>query len=123
MAKNVGTSPGRATEGPTGLFSSAAQIDQSSFYGGQAIDLWVDLQFLRDEATRRKFQDLLQTYFQMGGLQVQINGVSCDTLRAAFKEPQAHRHVLVRKAGYTARYIDLAKDEQLELIARFESGL
>jgi formate C-acetyltransferase len=123
LAKNVGTSPGRAVQGPTALLSSAAVIDQAAFAGGQALDLSLDLRMLRDVETRRKFQDLLQTYFSLGGLQVQLNGVSPETLRAAFQNPGDHRHVLVRKAGYTARYVTLGRDEQLELIERFESGL
>ncbi|OGV64653.1 MAG: hypothetical protein A3K19_29975 [Lentisphaerae bacterium RIFOXYB12_FULL_65_16] len=123
LAKNMGTSPGRARDGHTALIRSAAAVDQAAFFGGQALDLRVDPGSLRTQDGRRKFQALLQTYFRLGGLQVQVNGVSAATLRQAMAEPEAHRDVLVRRAGFTTRYVGLPKPEQQELISRFEAGL
>ena len=123
LAKNVGTSPGRATEGHTALIRSAATLDQSAFFGGQALDLWIDPRPIRTQEGKRKLQALFQTYFKLGGLQVQVNGVSPDTLRAAMADPSSHRHVLVRKAGFTTRYVTLPEAEQADLIERFEAGL
>lgn len=123
LAKNVGTTPGTNREGHTALMRSAAAVDQSAFYGGQALDISLDRALVRTPQGRRKLQALLRSYFQLGGLQVQVNAVSPDTLRAAMAEPESHRDVLVRKAGFTARYVTLPLDEQRELIDRFEAGL
>jgi len=123
LAKNVGTAPGRATEGHTALIRSAATIDQSAFFGGQALDLWIDPRTIRTQDGKRKLQALLQTYFKLGGLQIQVNGVSPDILRAAMAAPDSHGHVLVRKAGYTTRYVTLPCATQAELLQRFEAGL
>jgi formate C-acetyltransferase len=123
LAKNMGTTPGRAREGHTALIRSAAAIDQAAYFGGQALDLRVDPATLRTQDGRRKFQALLQTYFRLGGLQVQVNGVSAETLRRAMAEPETHRDVLVRKAGFTTRYVGLPPSEQQELITRVEAGL
>ena len=65
----------------------------------------------------------MQTYFRLGGLQIQVNGVSPDTLRRAMAEPESYRSVLVRRAGFTTRYVTLPHDEQAELIQRFEKGM
>ncbi len=123
LAKNVGTSPGRSTEGHTALLRSAATIDQRSFAGGQALDLSVDLRTLRTIEDRRKFQALLKTYFALGGLQVQVNGLSPEVLRRAVEDPASHRDLLVRIAGFTARYVTLPRDVQEEMIDRFAAGL
>lgn len=123
LAKNIGTSPGRATSGHTALMRSAASIDQAVFNGGQALDIRVDPGLLRTSEGRRKFQALLRTYFDMGGLQVQVNGLSADVLRRAVAEPEAHRDLIVRIAGYSAVFVSLPTGVQEEMVARFEAGM
>ena len=51
---------------------------------------------------------------------MQVNVVSADTLRAAQKNPEAYRDLIIRIAGYSARFIELAPDIQEDLIARTE---
>jgi formate C-acetyltransferase len=123
LAKNVGTTPGNTREGHTGLMRSAAAIDQGSFYGGQALDISLDPRPFRSRRGRRKFEDLLRTYFRLGGLQVQVNGVNADTLRRAMADPDAHRDLLVRKAGFSARFTSLPEAEQAELVERVSAGM
>ena len=123
LAKNIGTSPGRATSGHTALMRSAATIDQAAFSGGQALDIRVDPTLLGTPEGRRKFQALLRGYFDMGGLQVQVNALSAAALREARAEPEAHRDLIVRIAGYSAPYVSLPIGVQDEMIERFEAGL
>ena len=49
---------------------------------------------------------------------VQFNVVNKEDLLAAKKNPENYRHLLVRVAGYTANYVDLAEKLQDEIIAR-----
>jgi formate C-acetyltransferase len=48
----------------------------------------------------------------------QFNVVRAEDLRAAQEDPEAHRHLTVRVAGYTAYFTELAGDLQEEIIAR-----
>lgn len=123
LAKNIGTAPGRATSGHTALMRSAASIDQAAFNGGQALDIRVDPALVRDSEGRRKFQALLRTYFDMGGLQVQVNGLSADVLCRAVAEPAAYRDLIVRIAGYSAVFVALPARVQEDMVARFEAGM
>lgn len=123
LAKNIGTSPERATCGHTALMRSAATIDQSAFSGGQALDIRVDPALIRTPEGRRGFQALLRTYFGMGGLQVQVNGLSAEELRCARAQPEAHRDLIVRIAGYSAPYVSLPLEVQDEMIQRFAAGM
>jgi len=123
LAKNVGTSPGRAVSGHTALMRSAAALDQAAFSGGQALDISVGPDLLRTTGGRSAFQALLRGYFDMGGLQVQVNALSPELLRQAMAQPEAHRDLIVRIAGYSAPYISLPLSIQEEMIARFEAGL
>lgn len=75
------------------------------------------------ETVREALQALLLTYFQRGGLQVQVNGVGAEELREAIAEPQAHGDLIVRIAGYSARFTDLGRAVQEEMVERFEAGL
>lgn len=52
------------------------------------------------------------------GEHIQINVVNNETLRAAQKEPEKYRNLLVRVAGYLAYFTELDKDVQESVIAR-----
>jgi formate C-acetyltransferase len=123
LAKNIGTRPGISQQGLTALMRSATVIDQTSFAGGQALDISIDSNTIRTPEGRRKFQALLNTYFQLGGLQVQVNALSPQILRQAMKVPESYRDILVRIAGYTDRFVRLDPRVQKEMINRFENGL
>ena len=123
LAKNVGTTPGLARQGHTKLVLSATAFDQRDFDGGQALDLSLQAATLRSPGNRRKFQALLRTYFERSGLQVQVNGLTADQLRAALADPDEHRDLTVRIAGYSARFVGLSPAVQEEMVERFEAGL
>ena len=48
--------------------------------------------------------------------------VNKQDLIKAKQTPENYRHLLVRVAGYTANYVDLAEKLQDEIIARTEYG-
>ncbi|MCX6993591.1 MAG: hypothetical protein NT011_10680 [Kiritimatiellaeota bacterium] len=120
FAKNVGPTQGRNKNGITGVLNSAAAIGQEFFYGGQALDLYIEAGLLDNPSSRCKLQDALQTYFKLGGLQVQVNGVSIEDLKKAMAEPEKYADLTVRIGGYSARFVDLAPDDQRQMIKRFE---
>ncbi len=64
-----------------------------------------------------------KTYFDCGGMQIQFNVVTAETLRDAMAHPEAYRGLLVRISGYNAYFVTLNREIQLELIERAEFGL
>jgi len=66
---------------------------------------------------------VVKAYFQTGGMQMQMNIVTSDTLRDAMAHPEKYPHLLVRISGYNAYYTTLNRDMQWELIKRAEYGL
>ena len=60
------------------------------------------------------------TYFQMGGMQMQFNMVTSETLREAMENPEDYRWLLVRISGYNAYFVELNREMQEELIERTE---
>ncbi len=70
-----------------------------------------------------RLQAYVQTYCDLGGMQLQFNVVSSDTLRAAMERPEDYGDLLVRISGYNAYFVELNRDMQHELIDRMEHRL
>jgi formate C-acetyltransferase/benzylsuccinate synthase len=54
---------------------------------------------------------------------IQFNVVSSEELRAAKAAPEEHSDLIVRVAGYSAHFVDLADHSQDSIIARTEQEL
>ena len=72
------------------------------------------------EDALRHFVDYTKSYFDLGGLQIQFNVVTSDTLRDAMVNPENYRWLMVRISGYNAYFTTLNEDMQIELIERME---
>lgn len=64
-----------------------------------------------------------KAYTDLGGMQMQLNVVSSDTLRDAMEHPENYHNLLVRISGYNAYFVTLNREMQLELIERAEFGM
>jgi formate C-acetyltransferase len=73
-----------------------------------------------DKAGMRKWMDLVRTYVDLGGYHIQFNVMTNQTLRAAQREPEKHRDLLVRIAGYSGYFVELDKALQDDIINRTE---
>ena len=60
------------------------------------------------------------TYFTQGGKHIQFNVVDKLTLLEGQKNPDKHRNLIVRVAGYSAYFVSLDKSVQDEIINRTE---
>ncbi len=67
-----------------------------------------------------KWMDLVKTYVEMGGQEINYDIVDRETLLEAQKHPEQYRDLWVRVGGYSARFVDLSKELQEEIIAREE---
>jgi formate C-acetyltransferase len=65
----------------------------------------------------------VKTYFELGGMQMQMNVVNSEMLRDAMAHPENYRNLLVRISGYNAYFVTLNRDMQVELIERAEYGI
>ena len=71
----------------------------------------------------RHVADVAETYFRLGGMQMQFNMVDSDTLRDAMANPEYFADLLVRVSGYTGYYTRMQRDLQLEILGRSEYGV
>lgn len=79
-----------------------------------------NMKFSRElfQTRRPELEALLDTYFANGGAQAMITVVSRGDLERALEEPERYRHLFVRVGGFSARFVDLPRDVQLEIVQR-----
>jgi formate C-acetyltransferase len=88
--------------------------------GGTLLNQKFTPQLLKDEEGLDKLVGLIRTYFKLDGHHIQFNVVDAATLRSAQKNPEQHRDLIVRVAGYSDYFCDLSQALQDEIIARTE---
>ena len=117
-------SPYHGTErkGPTAVVKSVSKLEHIYESGGSILNLKFDPALFRDEASLGNLVALLRTYFEMKGMELQIDIVSSKTLKEAQKDPARYADLLVRVAGYSAPFTVLDPDVQNDIIARTEHG-
>lgn len=115
---------GADVQGPSALLRSAASLDSTPWANGGALNLKFDALTARGPLGHRALSSLLRTYLvDQGGMQVQVNVLDTDLLRAARADPDSHPHLLVRVSGYCAYFTDLQPEVQDEIIDRVSHGL
>jgi len=84
--------------------------------GGPITNIKVSREFFTSQ--REKFDALFGAYWSGGGQQANIAIVNKGDLEAALKRPENYPNLLVRLGGWTARFIDLERHIQEEIITR-----
>ncbi len=114
-----GQSNGYDRNGSTALLSSAAGMDPSGIMGGNTVmNLMVDASVTSSEEGFGKLVTLVETFFKMGGLHIQLSHVSPEEMIAARKSPEEYQSLRVRVSGFSATFVKLDNTIQTELIHR-----
>ncbi|RPJ61507.1 MAG: glycyl radical protein [Acidobacteria bacterium] len=103
--------------GPTAVIKSAGKLDHLKA-GGTLLNMKFTPSLVAGEDGLEKWAHLVRSYFKLGGHHVQFNIVDAETLREAQKNPEQHRDLIVRVAGYSDYFCDLSAALQDEIIAR-----
>ncbi len=112
------------TKGPTAVFKSVSKLPTQYITGGVLLNQKVNPVLLEREENKQKLILLLQTFFDvLKGYHVQYNVVSRETLIDAQKNPEKHRNLIVRVAGYSAFFNVLSKKTQDDIIERTEQTI
>jgi formate C-acetyltransferase len=88
--------------------------------GGTLLNQKLAPGLLDSEIGIEKWARLVRGYFRMDGHHIQFNVVDAETLKAAQENPEEHRDLIVRVAGYSDYFCDLGKALQDEIIRRTE---
>ena len=114
---------GSDVKGPTAVLKSVGKVNNAEVSQGQTLNMKVDPSAFEQEDGFKKLADLIRVFVDQKVDHVQINVVSADTLKAAQEEPAKHKDLVVKVAGYNARFIDLYRELQDSIIARTQHSL
>lgn len=117
LSDGISPSHGADTHGPTAVIKSVGKIDHVRT-GGTLLNQKFLPQVLASEEGITKLAQLIRTYFRYDGHHIQFNVVDVKTLRDAQKNPEQHRNLIVRVAGYSDYFCNLDPSLQEEVIAR-----
>ena len=70
----------------------------------------------------KSLSGLIRGYFDLNGMQLQVNVVANEKLKEAQKYPDKYKDLLIRVAGYSAYFVELDKRIQDDIIDRTEHG-
>jgi pyruvate formate-lyase/glycerol dehydratase family glycyl radical enzyme len=118
LADNNSPAPGTDINGPTAAMKSVSRIDHSQLTMGTLYNMKFHPSAVDSDLKKKKFISLLRGYFERKGYQVQFNLVSPEMLKDAQQNPKKYLNLVVKVAGYSARFGDLDRQLQDQLIAR-----
>ena len=119
----LGGDLGRERNGITALFNSVTSFDHTASPGGLNVNLRISPSILAKDDDLEKMIDLLITYFQNGGMEVQVNCVSKETLIDAQKRPEKYKDLCIRVSGQSLYFVELGIALQNQIISRVEHSL
>lgn len=100
---------------PTALLNSLATFD-ARYHAGSV----QNIKFSRSLFQNRQslIEQMFKVYFAKGGCQIMVTVINPNDLEDAMIHPENHRNLIVRVAGYSAVFVDLAPSVQQELLSR-----
>ncbi|MBI5592035.1 MAG: hypothetical protein HY881_16340 [Deltaproteobacteria bacterium] len=120
LSVGAGVAGGRDRNGYTAFLNSILAIDFDLVAGGSSVNIRVNPRLLENDGLISRFSSLVTSYFKRGGPHLQVNVVSTAVLRAAQARPADYADLIVRISGYSARFVELSRQTQDELISRSE---
>jgi formate C-acetyltransferase len=76
--------------------------------------------FFRSGEERAKLRNLIETFFELGGLQLQLSVVDRAELEDALEHPERHGDLIVRIGGYSEYFTRLSPELQRSVLERTE---
>jgi formate C-acetyltransferase len=104
--------------GPTAVLKSVSKVNNFEQGITETLNMSLDPSTFNTSVGVRRLADLIWTLVDQKVMHVTFNVVSPDTLRAAQKEPDKYRNLIVRVAGYCAFFVHLTEGLQNGIIAR-----
>lgn len=115
MANANNPTGGMDKNGITAMLNSLVKLRPDAHAGSVQ-----NMRFSREMFTTLlpKTKGLLASYFINGGTQSMITVLNRGDLERAMTEPEKYQNLIVRVGGFSARFVELSHQDQLELLSR-----
>lgn len=122
LGDSVGAVAGRDVNGPTALLNSVARLPLSLAVGTPVLNVRFQRGVMATPEGRDAVLSLIRSYFEKGGLQIQISVLDAQAMREAMRKPEEHGDLIVRIGGYSTYFTSLDRTLQESVIERTEHG-
>jgi pyruvate formate-lyase/glycerol dehydratase family glycyl radical enzyme len=125
LSEGAGPQQGYDTKGPTALLNSVSKFvpHDSKHWCSPLLNIKLSPGPLQGSAGTQKLVSLIRGWYNLKIWHIQMNCISAETMRAAQKDPEKYRNLIVRVAGYSAFFSELDQSTQDEIIARTEYSM
>jgi formate C-acetyltransferase len=120
LTDSVGPVQGRDENGPTAMLTSVAALPLWKATGTPVLNMRLNKGILSTDVGLDAAAALVRSFFDKGGMQIQISVVSREEMLDAQKNPAAHRDLIVRIGGFSEYFNALSPPLQETVIARTE---
>ena len=120
FSANYAPSLDMPVKGPLSVIRSFTEPDLGKVCNGGPLTIEVHDSAFRESDGVTKVAQLVKFFVERGGHQLQINAINRETLLDAQKNPDQHRHLIVRVWGWSGYFIELDKPYQDQVIKRVE---
>ena len=123
IADSMGPMYGRDTHGPTAMLKSVTRLPLHLATGTPIVNIRFSKPLFASAEGRSRIRDLIRTYFDMGGMQIQVNVVDQEVLRDAVAHPEKHEDLIIRIGGFSMHFNALGKELKQTLLERTEHAM
>jgi formate C-acetyltransferase len=115
-----GCSPKGGTDrsGPTAVLKSVSKINHDAHVAGTLLNMRLDPGTIKDEDADKRIAAIIRSFIDLNIFHIQFNTVTSDVLQAAQNNPEEHKTLIVRVAGYSAYFVELCREMQDDIIHR-----
>ena len=120
-AVSNGISPANGTEknGLTMTLRSVAFATRDALLtDGATMNVRITPSLIETDDGIDKLTSIVEAYLELGGRELQINPISSETLKDAQAHPEKYPDLSVKVTGYSARFIEVGRSLQNDIIAR-----
>ena len=114
LGDSLGAIHSNDVKGPTALLNSVAKLPMHRIIGTPIVNFRIK----KEHAPMLK--PLVQSYFERGGMQLQVSCLSREEMLDAIEHPERHRNLVVRIGGYSQYFIRLSPELQQTVLKRTE---
>ena len=120
LADTMSPVQGMDKNGSTAVIKSASKLPMHRFALGGPLNLRLSPQLIATERDVDNIMSFLRAIEDEGVYHVQFNIISSEALKKAMREPENYRDLMVRVASFTAFFVDLTPEQQMDIINRTE---
>ncbi len=115
LCDSLGSVHGKDIKGPTALLNSVSKLPLNRVVGTPVMNIRI-----KKENLPTLLKPLVQTFFERGGMQLQVSCLSREEMLDAMEHPEKHENLIVRIGGYSEYFNRLSPKLKQSVLERTE---